>query len=94
MSEWVKCSGINGVSIFVNLANVLTMSTYGAGTRLALSGNSQTYVDVAETPTEILVLPRLTRHRNSSDSSQPIDGFNRGTEGGGDHNLPASKGHD
>jgi hypothetical protein len=59
MSEWVKCTGVNGVSSFVNLAAVLTMTSYGTGTRLALLGNSQTYVDVAETPDEILALPRI-----------------------------------
>ena len=50
MSEWVNCTGINGASILVNLENVLTITNYGTGTRLALSGNSQTYVDVAEAP--------------------------------------------
>ena len=59
MSEWVNCTGINGASILVNLENVLTITNYGAGTRLALSGNSQTYVDVAEAPTEVLTLPRI-----------------------------------
>lgn len=59
MCEWVNCTGINGASILVNLENVLTITNYGTGTRLALSGNSQTYVDVAEAPTEVLALPRL-----------------------------------
>jgi len=59
MSEWVNCTGINGASILVNLENVLTITNYGTGTRLALSGNSQTYVDVAEVPTEVLALPRI-----------------------------------
>jgi hypothetical protein len=58
MSEWVNCTGINGASILVNLENVLTITNYGTGTRLALSGNSQTYVDVAEAPAEVLALPR------------------------------------
>jgi hypothetical protein len=71
MSEWVKCSGVNGVSIFVNLANVLTMNIYGAGTRLALSGNSQTYVDVAETPIEILALPKVSKNPDSFNYGQP-----------------------
>ena len=59
MSEWVNCTGINGTSILVNLENVLTITNYGTGTRLALSGNSQTYVDVAEAPAEVLALPRI-----------------------------------
>jgi hypothetical protein len=59
MSEWVNCTGINGASILVNLENVLTITNYGTGTRLALSGNSQTYVDVAEAPAEVLALPRI-----------------------------------
>ena len=59
MSEWVNCTGINGASILVNLENVLTITNYGTGTRVALSGNSQTYVDVAEAPAEVLALPRL-----------------------------------
>ena len=59
MSEWVNCTGINGASILVNLENVLTITNYGTGTRLALSGNSQTYVDVAEAPAEVLALPRM-----------------------------------
>ena len=59
MSEWVNCTGINGASILVNLENVLTITNYGTGTRLALFGNSQTYVDVAEAPAEVLALPRL-----------------------------------
>ena len=59
MSEWVNCKGINGSSILVNLENVLTITNYGTGTRLALSGNSQTYVDVAEAPAEVLALPRV-----------------------------------
>ena len=59
MSEWVNCTGINGASILVNLENVLTITNYGTGTRLALSGHSQTYVDVAEAPAEVLALPRI-----------------------------------
>ena len=59
MSEWVNCTGINGASILVNLENVLTVTNYGTGTRIALSGNSQTYVDVAEAPAEVLALPRI-----------------------------------
>jgi hypothetical protein len=59
MSEWVNCTGINGASILVNLENVLTITYYGTGTRLALSGNSQTYVDVAEAPAKVLALPRI-----------------------------------
>ena len=59
MSEWVNCTGINGSSILVNLENVLTITNYGTGTRLAFSGNSQTYVDVAEAPAEVLALPRI-----------------------------------
>ena len=59
MSEWVNCTGINGASILVNLENVLTITNYGTGTRLALSGNSQTYVDVSEAPAEVLALPRI-----------------------------------
>src|SRR5215203_6163372 len=73
MSEWVKCSAVNGVNIFVNLTNVLTMSNYGAGTRLALSGNSQTYVDVAETPPEILALPKVSRTQDSFNYDQPLN---------------------
>jgi hypothetical protein len=61
MTEWVNCTGINGASILVNLENVLTITNYGTGTRLALSGNSQTYVDVAEAPAEVLALPRMGR---------------------------------
>ena len=61
MSEWVNCTGINGVSILVNLENALTITNYGTGTRIALSGNSQTYVDVVEAPTAVLSLPRIDR---------------------------------
>ena len=61
MSEWVNCTGINGASILVNLENVLTITNYGTGTRVALSGNSQTYVDVAEAPAEVLALPRIVK---------------------------------
>lgn len=63
MSEWVNCTGINGASVLVNLDNVLTITNYGTGTRLALSGNSQTYVDVAEAPAEVLTLPRMGREK-------------------------------
>ena len=59
MSEWVNCTGINGASILVNLENVLTINNYGTGTRVALSGNSKTYVDVKEAPAEVLTLPRI-----------------------------------
>ena len=59
MSDWVNCTGLDGATKFVNLANVLTITSFGAGTRLALAGNSQTYVDVAETPVEVLALPRI-----------------------------------
>jgi hypothetical protein len=72
MSEWVKCSAVNGVSIFVNLANVLTMSGLDAGTLLALSGNSQTYVDVVETPTEILASPTVARSQDSFGYEQSL----------------------
>jgi hypothetical protein len=72
MSEWVNCTGINGASIFVNLENVLTITNYGAGTRLALSGNSQTYVDVAEAPAEVLALPRIGKEFVPV-SSRPYD---------------------
>ena len=63
MTEWVNCTGTNGASILVNLENVLTITNYGTGTRLALSGNSQTYVDVAEAPAEVLALPRMGREK-------------------------------
>ena len=66
MSEWVSCTGINGASVFVNLAMVLTITSYGTGTRLALSGNSQTYIDVAETPREVLSRPRIGEHVDSA----------------------------
>ena len=59
MSEWVNCTGINGVSILVNLDNVLTITNYGTGMRLALSGNSQTYADVADAQAEVLTLHRI-----------------------------------
>ena len=72
MSEWVNCTGINGASILVNLENVLTITNYGTGTRLALSGNSQTYVDVAEEPAEVLALPRIGTEFAPS-SSHPYD---------------------
>jgi hypothetical protein len=68
MSEWVNCTGINGASILVNLENVLTITNYGTGTRLALSGNSQTYVDVAEAPAEVLALPRMGNEFHSTGS--------------------------
>jgi hypothetical protein len=61
MSEWVKCTaaGGSGSAILVNLSQALTMSEFGAGTRIALAGNgytTQTYVDVAETPETLLDL--------------------------------------
>lgn len=71
MSEWVNCTGINGAHVFVNLANVLTITSYGAGTRLAMSGNSQTYLDVAETAAEILALPRIGTQFGSVHSNTP-----------------------
>jgi hypothetical protein len=76
MSEWVNCTGINGASILVNLENVLTITNYGAGTRLALSGNSQTYVDVAEPPAEVLALPRVGKEFDPT-SSRSYDQENR-----------------
>ena len=72
MSEWVNCTGINGASILVNLENALTITNYGTGTRLALSGNSQTYVDVAEAPAEVLALPRMGKEF-APVSSRPYD---------------------
>jgi hypothetical protein len=77
MSEWVNCTGVNGASILVNLENVLTITNYGTGTRLALSGNSQTYVDVAEAPSEVLLLPRMGEQftsvsRDSYDQGQTL----------------------
>ena len=57
---------------FVNLENVLTITNYGTGTRLALSGNSQTYVDVAEAPAEVLALPRIGKEFVPI-SSRPYD---------------------
>jgi hypothetical protein len=72
MSEWVNCTGINGARILVNLENVLTITNYGTGTRLALSGNSQTYVDVAEVPAEVLTLPRIGKEFTPI-SSHPYD---------------------
>ena len=59
MSQWVKCTGAGdaGTEVFVNLDLALTMSDYGSGTRIALTGNagtSQSYVDVSETPAQIL----------------------------------------
>ena len=71
MSEWVNCTGINGASILVNLENVLTITNYGTGTRLALTGNSQSYVDVAEAPAEVLALPRLGKEFAQCSSSYP-----------------------
>jgi hypothetical protein len=68
MSEWVNCTGINGARILVNLENVLTITNFGTGTRLAMSGNSQTYVDVAEAPTEVLALPRIGEGFDSTSS--------------------------
>ena len=70
MSEWVKCTGINGASILVNLENVLTITSFGTGTRLALSGNSQSYVDVAEAPAMVLTLPRMSMSASSHHRSQ------------------------
>lgn len=61
MAEWVSCTGVNGASILVNLENALTITNYGTGTRIALSGNSQTYVDVAEAPAVVLSLPRIDK---------------------------------
>ena len=77
MSEWVNCTGINGASILVNLENVLTITNYGTGTRLALSGNSQSYVDVAEAPAEVLALPRIGKEvapigNRMHDQEQPL----------------------
>ena len=73
MSEWVNCTGVNGASILVNLENVLTITSYGTGTRLALSGNSQSYVDVAEAPAEVLALPRVSKEFTPSKSSYPLE---------------------
>lgn len=70
MSEWVKCTGINGASILVNLGNVLTITSFGTGTRLALSGNSQSYVDVAEAPAIVLTLPRMGVSASSNHRGQ------------------------
>ena len=66
MSEWVKCIGANNSVIYVNLAAVLTMTEYGSGTRLALLGSSQTYLDVLESPTDMLTLPRIVNNSTSS----------------------------
>lgn len=68
ISEWVNCTGINGAKILVNLENVPTITNYGAGTRLALSGNSQTYVDIAEGPAEVIALPRMGKDFDSTSS--------------------------
>jgi hypothetical protein len=59
MSQWVKCTsaGGAGTEVFVNLGLALTISDYGTGTRIALTGNadtSQSYVDVSEKPAQIL----------------------------------------
>jgi hypothetical protein len=70
MSEWVKCTGINGASVLVNLENVLTITSFGTGTRLALSGNSQSYVDVAEAPAIVLTLPRMSMSASSNHHDQ------------------------
>jgi hypothetical protein len=70
MSEWVNCTGINGASILVNLENVLTITSFGTGTRLALSGNSQTYVDVAQAPAVVLALPRMSTSASVSHLGQ------------------------
>jgi hypothetical protein len=72
MSEWVKCTGINGASILVNLENVLTITSFGTGTRLALSGNSQSYVDVAEAPAIVLTLPRMSASSNHRHQEQVL----------------------
>ena len=70
MSEWVNCTGINGASILVNLENVLTITSFGTGTRLALSGNSQSYVDVAEAPAVVLTLARMSMSTSSNHRDQ------------------------
>ena len=71
MAEWVNCTGINGASIIVNLDNILTITSFGTGTRLALSGNSQTY-DVAEAPTDVLSLPRIGKQDAPRGSSSYV----------------------
>ena len=59
MAHWVKCTGEGdaGTEIFVNLELAFTLSAHGSGARIAFAGNAQTaqyYVDVAETPSQIL----------------------------------------
>lgn len=58
MAHWVRCTTTGGADkeTLVNLDLVVTVTPSGAGSRMIYSDGHTGYVDVAETPAEILAL--------------------------------------
>jgi len=56
-SEWIKCTRTDGTKpVYLNLAIASTIEPKNAGTRVEIPGSEYGYVDVKETPDEVLRL--------------------------------------
>jgi hypothetical protein len=69
MADWVKCTGINGFAVYVNLssATYVARASDGASTLIGFAGQRDNCMTVSESPDQIIEHSRLravtaTRH--------------------------------